>query len=298
MVRGSRRAQGSTTSSSIGRATPLVVARGPKARSAAIANGLEVHWQAPGETSAEVVAELARTRSRRAARGRAARRERVAAPRRRARRRSGPRSSTCPSTAGTYPTTPGPRSACSRRPPRGVSTRSPSPARTRCATRSSCHRIRDGLRTALDGPVAAVAVGPGVRRRAPRRTVSRRVVEPRRARLGAMVQALVAALAARHRVLRAEGHDAPLAGRPARSASDHEAQLTVSEARLLEVAGGARRPPVVPKVDARGPRRATPHAAEAAVARLRAKLGPARRPASAPSRGAATPAPSRSRPRG
>jgi uroporphyrinogen-III synthase len=36
----------------------LVVARGPKARSAGIGNGLEVDWQAPGETSAEVLTHL------------------------------------------------------------------------------------------------------------------------------------------------------------------------------------------------------------------------------------------------
>ena len=35
-----------------------VVSRGPKARSAAIGNGLEVHWQAPSETSAELLQHL------------------------------------------------------------------------------------------------------------------------------------------------------------------------------------------------------------------------------------------------
>ena len=62
----------------------------------------------------------------------------------------------------------------------------------------------DALRAALAGPTVAVAVGP-VCAAALRRHGVTHVVEPVRARLGAMVKALVAALEARHRLLRHAG---------------------------------------------------------------------------------------------
>jgi uroporphyrinogen-III synthase len=249
--------------------TPLVVARGPKARSAAIANGLEVHWQAPGETSAEVVAELR-------ARGVAGTRVVV--------QRDG---SASPHVADALaalgaevvdvpvyrwgpPDDPGP----------AVRLLEAAAARRLHAITFTCAYAvgsafelspdPDGLRSALDGPVAAVAVGP-VCADALRAHGVEAIVEPRRARLGAMVQALVVAVSARHRVLRAEGHALRWQG-DLLIGAHHEAQLTVSEARLLESLV-ERSPAVVAKVDLVDPGR-DPHAAEAAVARLRTKLGP------------------------
>jgi len=97
------------------------------------------------------------------------------------------------------------------------------------------------------------------------------IVEPGRARLGAMVQALVRSLSARHRVLRSDGHELRWQG-DLLVGEGHAAQLTGTEARLLEMLV-ERAPAVVAKVDLVEAGR-DGHAAEAAVARLRAKLGP------------------------
>ena len=74
---------------------------------------------------------------------------------------------------------------------RASSTPSRSRARTPSTTRSSCAPTRPRCVAAFDDDVLAVAVGPGHRRRAARRTASAGCVEPARARLGSMVHALV-----------------------------------------------------------------------------------------------------------
>ena len=237
----------------------------------------------------------AHARRRRAARGRAARRRarRRTSPMRS--RRSGPRSSTCPSTGGIRPTTPGPpvrllergrREASprhhlhlrvrgrqrlravtgSRRPPRRPSTVPwPRWRSVPCApTRSGTHGV-DGRRRAAPGAPRRDGAGAG---------------------RGAVGSAPGAARR-RRTTLRWQGD--LLIG------VDHEAQLTASEARLLESLV-ERSPAVVAKADLVDPGR-EPHAAEAAVARLRTKLGPLA-PAIRSVPGGATPAPSRSRPRG
>lgn len=249
--------------------TASVCARGPKARSTAIGNGIEVHWQAPGETSAEVVAELR-------ARGIAGQRVVV--------QRDGagkPHLAVALSELGAevvdvpvyrweLPSDPGPA--------------------VRVLEAATAHRLHAltftcayavsqafelapdpaALRDALDGPVATAAVGPVCADSLREHGVSA-IIEPRRARLGAMVQALVVALSARHRVLRADGHELRWQGD--RLLGDaHDALLTISDTRLLELLV-ERAPAVVPKSELVDPGRDV-HAAEAAVARLRAKLGP------------------------
>jgi uroporphyrinogen-III synthase len=129
----------------------------------------------------------------------------------------------------------------------------------------------DALRAALAGPAVAVAVGP-VCAAALRRHGVEAVVEPVRARLGAMVKALVAALEARHRLLHHAGGALRWQGSAlVDEASGEVTTLTPSEARILELLV-ARAPAVVPKTTLVEDG-ADPHAAEAAVARLRGKLG-------------------------
>ena len=145
-----------------------MVARGPEgAERGASGNGLEVDWQAPGETSAEVRRRAARTRRRRSAGGGAARREqrRRTSPMRW--RRSAPRSSTSPCTGGIHPTMPGPPSGCSSAPRR---------ARLHAVTFTCAYAVGSAfalaagsrrLRTALDGPRGRGGGRARVRRRAP-----------------------------------------------------------------------------------------------------------------------------------
>jgi uroporphyrinogen-III synthase len=129
----------------------------------------------------------------------------------------------------------------------------------------------DALRAALAGPAVTVAVGP-VCAAALRRHGVEAVVEPVRARLGAMVKALVAALEARHRLLRHAGAAIRWQGSAlVDEASGDVTTLTPSEVRVLDVLV-ARAPAVVPKATLVEDG-ADPHAAEAAVARLRGKLG-------------------------
>jgi len=130
----------------------------------------------------------------------------------------------------------------------------------------------DALRAALDGPAAAVAVGP-VCAGALRRHGVTRVVEPARARLGAMVQALVATLGAGHRVLRHGAGARRWQGTAlVDEATGEVTTLAPGEARVLDML--VRRSPAVVAKAALVDDGVDTHAAEAAVARLRAKLGP------------------------
>ena len=250
-------------------ADAYVVARGPKARSAAIGNGLEVDWQAPGETSAEVIAEL---------------RTRCVAGQRVVVQRDGSRS---PHVADALAELgadvvdvpvyrwdpPGDAGPAIRLLDAAAARRLHAVTFTCAYAVGSAFALApdpDALRTALNGPVAAVAVGP-VCAGALRQHGVETIVEPGRARLGAMVQALVRSLSARHRVLRSDGHELRWQG-DLLVGEGHAAQLTGTEARLLEMLV-ERAPAVVAKVDLVEAGR-DGHAAEAAVARLRAKLGP------------------------
>jgi uroporphyrinogen-III synthase len=250
-----------------------VLARGPKARSAAIGAGLDVHWQAPGETGAEVVEHL---------------RDIGIAGRRVVVQRDGgeallaDRIRQLGADVVDVPVyrwqVPDDHLPARRLVEAGCTGRLDAVTFTCAYAVGSTFAIApdpEALRDALAGPVKAVAVGP-VCAAALRRHGVERAVEPRRPRLGAIVQALVVALTADHRVLRLGSHERRWQGSALVDGADGDSRvtnLTPSERRILEtlVRRGARS--VVPKsslvdegVDA--------HAAEAAVGRLRAKLGP------------------------
>ena len=129
----------------------------------------------------------------------------------------------------------------------------------------------DALTTAMLGPARAIAVGP-VTADALRRHGVRRVIEPDRARLGAMVQALVATMSGLRRVITYRSATAIWQGSALVVGDDAPTLLTSGEARLLEVLLD-RAPAVVPKA-VLVERGTDVHAAEVAVARLRTKLGP------------------------
>jgi uroporphyrinogen-III synthase len=246
-----------------------VVARGPKARSAAIGAGLEVDWQAPNETSEEMVEHLERLGVRRrrvvvqrdggdpvvAERLRSLGAEVVDVPV----YRWHPPDDTAPGRRLLDAATAG---------------------RVHALTFTCAYAVGNafalaadpaGLAAALNGPVHAVAVGP-VCADALRRHGVTRVVEPGRARLGAMVQSLVATLVASHRMLTLGDEATRWQGAALVGADDSVTTLTPGEERVLDRLV-RRAPAVVAKaslVDAG----VDAHAGEAAVARLRAKLGP------------------------
>jgi len=246
-----------------------VLARGPKARSAAIGAGLDVGWQAPGETSAEVVEHL---RSLGVANRRVVVQRDGGEPLLADRiRRLGAEVVDVPVYRWQVPDDDAPalrliEAACARRLDAVTFT---------CAYAvGSAFALApdpDALRDALAGPVKAVAVGP-VCAAALRHQGVDRVVEPRRARLGAMVQALVVALIADHRVLSHQASERRWQGSALVDPDGRVTRLTPTEARTLAALVG-RAPAVLPKaalVDGG----VDDHAAEAAVGRLRAKLGP------------------------
>jgi uroporphyrinogen-III synthase len=253
-----------------------VVARGPKARSSAIGAGLEVQWQAAGETSAEVVDHLAGVgvRGRRVVVQRDGGEPLLAAQV----RALGADVVDVPVYRWQAPDTMAPalrlvEAACS--------------GRLDAVTFTCAYAVgnafalapdRDALREALAGRALAVAVGP-VCAAALRRHGVERVVEPRRARLGAMVQALVRALGGTTRVLRHGAHARRWQGTALVPVGTERVEdggavttLTPSEAGLLQEL--VRRAPAVVAKAALVDEGVDPHAAEAAVARLRAKLGP------------------------
>jgi uroporphyrinogen-III synthase len=127
------------------------------------------------------------------------------------------------------------------------------------------------LREALSSSVVAVAVGP-VTAGALRAHGVERLVEPDRARLGTMVQALVRHLAEEHRTLRLAGTEVHWQGDLLVQTDGTTSTLTAGEGRVLRELL-RRAPAVVPKRTL-AESGADDHAAEAAVGRLRAKLGP------------------------
>ncbi len=246
-----------------------VVARGPKARSAGIGVGLEVCWQAPTETGVELLAHVA---------------EMGVAGRRVVVQRDGgePLMADAIAALGAdvvdvpiYRWNPVDDPTAAHR-----LIESTVAARLDAVTFTCAYAVEttfalapdpDGLARALSGPVAAIAVGP-VTASALRRHGARRVVEPVRARLGSMVQATIAELSGAHRSLRSDDHEVRLQGAALISGEDQVTMLTQRESELLAVLLD-RSPAIVPKSDlvADG---ADEHAAEAAIGRLRSKLGP------------------------
>jgi uroporphyrinogen-III synthase len=274
-------------------ANAIVLARGPKARSAAIGAGLDVQWQAAGETSAEVVEHL---------RGVGVRGRRVVVLRDGGEplladgvRALGADVVDVPVYRWQMPdvVTPARRlieAACAGRLDAVTFTCAYAVGNTFALAPDA-----DALRDALNGSVTAVAVGPVCASALGRHGVER-VVQPQRARLGAMIQALVTALSGSTRVLRHGDHerrwqgtaliDGPVATRAARGErtaprrgdgpNDPDAGrvtvLTPNEADVLEAL--VRKAPAVVAKATLVDGGADVHAAEAAVARLRAKLGP------------------------
>jgi uroporphyrinogen-III synthase len=250
----------------------LVLARGPKARSAAIGAGLDVSWQAPGETGDEIVAYLD-------AMGVAGKRVAV--------QRDGgvdlPRSlavmiGDLGAEVIEVPVyrwkLPDDLQPALRLVAAVVGGRIDVLTFTSAIAVDNMFEIaadEDALLAALNGPCVAVAVGP-VTAQALRRHGVGRVVEPERARLGSMVQAVVSTLSGRSRTLAFDGMTASWQGLAVMLGDGSLTTLTVGEARLLDELT-RRAPAVVPKqelVDAGS----DGHAAESAVARLRVKLGP------------------------
>jgi len=246
-----------------------VVARGPKARSAAIGNGLDVDWQAPGETSAEIVEHLGRL-------GVAGRRVVV-------QRDGGDGRLLADAVAGLgadvidvavyrwdLPEDCGPAVRLLETAAAGhlhALTFTCAYA-VGSAFRLSPHPA--ALRDALCGPVRPVAVGP-VTAAALRTHGVEAVVEPALHRLGAMVRALVEELSVQNRWLRHNTDVLRWQGRSLLHPDGTEARLTAREASVLSQLVD-RAPSVVAKSDLmEGP--ADAHAVETVVARLRGKLG-------------------------
>ena len=247
----------------------VVLARGPKARSAAVGNGLDVHWQAPGETSAELVVHLAE--------------QGVEGLRIVVQRDGGDDRLACAIAALGADVIDVPVYTWQRPQDTGPAVRlleAAASARVHALTFTCSYAVgiafeiapdADALRNALAGPVRAVSVGPVTTAALHRHGVAR-VVEPGRARLGAMVQALVAELSGQHRLLRHRGIESRWQG-DLLAGPHGEVTLSPGEARVLAELV-ARAPAVVPKCDLVDG--ADDHAAEAAVARLRGEAGPAR----------------------
>jgi uroporphyrinogen-III synthase len=246
-----------------------VLARGPKARSAAIGVGLDVHWQAPGETSAELLARLA-------ALGVAGARvavqrdggEPVLAD---AVRALGAEVVDVPIYRWQQPDDLAP---AQRLIDATIGGRLDAVTFTCAYGVGATFALADepaALAAALDGPVRAVAVGP-VTAAALRRHGVANIVEPVRARLGAMIQALVADLSGQHRILRRGGVEGRWQGAAVVHPDGSLVTLTPGEARVLDLLL-ERAPAVVPKAELVD-EGVDEHAAEAAIGRLRAKLGP------------------------
>ena len=247
-----------------------VVARGPKAQSAARHAGLTVTWTAPTETNDEILARLASV---------------GIADKRVAVQRDGGEPVFADALAALGPrevvdvpiyrwhlpedVTPAARllDAVSERQVDAVTFTSS------YAVLNAFEIAADPARVAaaFDRDVLAVAVGP-VTADSLRQCGVRRVVEPERARLGSMIHALSGCLEERARTLTHATTSRRWQGTALIDDAGREIELTRGEARLLSTLV-QRAPTVVPKslLVEHG---ADDHAAEAAVARLRAKLGP------------------------
>jgi uroporphyrinogen-III synthase len=247
-----------------------VVVRGPKAQSAARAAGLDVSWMAPTEVNAEVLAKLT-------ADGIGGRRVVV--------QRDGGNPLFADAVAAlgpgelvdvpvyrwSLPDDPGP----ARRLLDAAADRQLDAVTFTCAVavHHAFEIVADtsALVAAFESDVLAVAVGPVTAEALRDRGVGR-LLEPARARLGSMVHALAGCLEDRSTVLRHGPREVRWQGLALLADDGAETELTRGEARLLSTLV-RRAPTVVPKAALVEPG-SDDHAAEAAVARLRAKLGP------------------------
>ena len=248
----------------------VVIARGPKAEQAAMAVGVDVSWRAASETSLEIADRLAD--------------DGLAGSRVVVQRDGGaPLLAERLGTLGAaevvdvpvyhwrLPDDPGPArrllDAIARRQIDAVTFTCQYAVHNAFELAADEGDVADALRT----EVAAVAVGP-VTAAAVRAHGIERVIEPPRSRIGSMVRALTGVLAERRAVLAFDGHHVSWQGDTLAFDDGRHVELTSGERRLLTVLV-ERSPAVVPRARLVEPG-STDHAAEAAVARLRAKLGP------------------------
>lgn len=264
--------------SALGRAR--VVARGPKAVGAAAALGLPIHWSAPTERGSEIVQHLV-------AAG-------VAGMRIAVQRDGGPDAVIAdallaagaavvdvPVYRWTLPadTTPAHRLISATADVRlDAVTFTSSPALRQFVDLASGLGRREDVLGAFAGPVAAVCVGPVCAETAESLGV-RAPVQPRRGRLGAMVQALVRHLDGRSLAVELAGMRCTLQG-SSLYVEGHEVLLSDRERALFEALTDL--PGRVVTKDALLARGWTgaatdPHAVEVAVGRLRRRLGTAGR---------------------
>lgn len=254
-----------------------VVARGPKAVGAAVTAGLPVAWTAPSEQSEEILAHLGE-------RPLVGRRVAVQLDGRRtspvgdALRREGAGVVDVPVYRWTQPEHQGPArrlvdAAIAGRLDAVTFTSAPALDNLFEMAASASHL--EPLRQALSGPVVCACVGP-VCARAARAQGLEVAAEPRRARLGAMVEALAQVLSSRRRTVVVGSLDVILQGRlvlvgelAVALAHQERAVLAalarrpgelVAKARLGRLAWGTSPPGL--------------HAVEVTVARLRSRLAP------------------------
>jgi uroporphyrinogen-III synthase len=245
-----------------------IMARGPKAASAATAAGLVVGWMAATETNAEVIAQLA-TQELAGCRvvvlrdgGDPVVAERIAA--------MGADVVDVPVYVWESPDDPAPARRLLEAAAR---------ERLDAVTFTCSYAVRnafelaakpDALRAAFMGRVRAVAVGP-VTASTLRDHGVERVIEPKRARLGSMMHVLTVELESMRRILRLGDHTMHWHGSALIDDGGQVTELTHGEVQLLDRLL-ARSPAVVGK-RALASGDTDEHAVEAAVARLRAKLG-------------------------
>lgn len=246
-----------------------VVTRGPKATHAAAAAGVAVDWVAASETNAEVVAEL--TARRLAGKRVVVQRDGGEPLVARAMAAMGADVVDLPVYVWETPDDP----ALARRLLELAVARRIDAVTFTCsyAVRSAFELSPDAeaLRQALSGRVRAVAVGPVTAQTLREHGVAR-VVEPKRARLGSMIHALSAELEAMRRRLHHGETSIGWHGNALVGAEGVRAELTPGELHLLERLIDVA-PAVISKAELTSPD-TDEHAVEAAMTRLRSKLGP------------------------
>ena len=252
-----------------------VVARGPKAAGAALTAGVEVEWTAPSETSTEVLEHLVAEgvdRTRIVVQRDGAPEAHLAD----ALSAAGADVVDVPVYRWARPEDPEPalrlaEAACDRRV--DALTFTSSPAVENLLDLAAEAGLRESLLAALQGPVRAVAVGPVCAATLGRHGVES-AVEPRRARLGAMVQALVRDVEGSGVRFGLGGVEVHLQGAAA-LVGGRRIDLSPRERDLL--AALAERPGrVIPKADLLRALwgEGDPHTVEVTIGRLRRRLGP------------------------
>ena len=257
-------------------ARALVIARGPKAAGAAATAGIDVGWQTPGERSVEIIDRLS-AQARRGARIAVQRDGNHRALLAETLRALGADVVDIPVYRWELPDDTRPAQRVIDAVLAGdvdAVTFTSSPAVQHLLDIAAASDRRAELLDAFAAGVVPVCVGPVCFETAQRAGIERGIV-PRRARLGSMVQALVAHYADVARVVRVRSSEVAIQGR-AVFVDGEPTGLSARERGLLEVladAGGA----VVPKArllrDVWGPSFDDEHAVEVAVARLRRGLG-------------------------